>query len=81
MLFRSGLGIFNLIPFPPLDGSKVFGAILPEKIYFGYMKYERYGMLILFILLYSNLLDMPLNWLNETITNGMFSIVKIILRL
>ena len=45
------------------------------------MKYERYGMLILFILLYSNLLDMPLNWLNETITNGMFSIVKIILRL
>ncbi len=80
-ILSTGLGIFNLIPFPPLDGSKVFGAILPEKIYFGYMKYERYGMLILFILLYSNLLDMPLNWLNETITNGMFSIVKIILRL
>lgn len=80
-ILSTGLGIFNLIPFPPLDGSKVFGAILPEKIYFGYMKYERYGMLILFILLYSNLLDMPLNWLNEIITNGMFSIVKIILRL
>lgn len=80
-ILSTGLGIFNLIPFPPLDGSKVFGAILPEKIYFGYMKYERYGMLILFILLYSNLLDIPLNWLNETITNGMFSIVKIILRL
>lgn len=80
-VLSTGLGIFNLIPFPPLDGSKVLGAILPEKIYFGYMKYERYGMLVLFILLYSNLLDMPLNWLNETITNGMFFIVRMILRL
>ena len=46
-----GLGVFNLIPIPPLDGSKVLFSFLPESVYFSYMKYERYGMLILFALL------------------------------
>ncbi len=45
-----GLGIFNLIPIPPLDGSKVLYAILPEKIYFRLLRYERYGMLLLIAL-------------------------------
>ena len=42
-----GLGLFNLIPIPPLDGSKVLGAVLPERQYFAYMRYERYGMYLL----------------------------------
>lgn len=42
-----GLGVFNLIPIPPLDGSRILGLILPEKYYFGYMRYERYGMYVL----------------------------------
>lgn len=46
-----GLGIFNLIPIPPLDGSKVLGAILPSELYFGYMRYERYGFIILILLI------------------------------
>ena len=36
-----GLGIFNLIPIPPLDGSRIITAVLPPKIYFGIMRYER----------------------------------------
>ncbi len=36
-----GLGVFNLIPIPPFDGSRILHAVLPEKIYFGIMKYER----------------------------------------
>ena len=36
-----GLGIFNLIPIPPFDGSRIVHVFLPEKIYFGMMKYER----------------------------------------
>lgn len=36
-----GLGVFNLIPIPPFDGSRILNAILPEKIYFKIMKYER----------------------------------------
>jgi Zn-dependent protease len=42
-----GLGIFNLIPIPPLDGSKVLSAFLPDSIYAHYMRLERHGMIIL----------------------------------
>ena len=47
-----GLGLFNLIPIPPLDGSKVLGALLPDRTYFRLMRYERYGMLVLLALSY-----------------------------
>lgn len=42
-----GIAIFNLIPVPPLDGSRILTATLPPKIYFGIMKYERYIYFIL----------------------------------
>ena len=44
------LGLFNLIPFPPLDGSKVLFALLPDKAYLRLMMLERYGMLVLILL-------------------------------
>ena len=37
-----GLGIFNLLPIPPFDGSRILNVILPPKMYFKIMKYERY---------------------------------------
>ena len=45
-----GLGVFNLVPIPPLDGSKVLAAFLPDRAYFQLMRYERYGMLLLLLL-------------------------------
>lgn len=36
-----GLGVFNLLPLPPFDGSRLLNVLLPEKVYFGVMKYER----------------------------------------
>lgn len=36
-----GLGIFNLIPVPPFDGSRILNIVLPERLYFKVMKYER----------------------------------------
>lgn len=54
------LAVFNLIPIPPLDGSRIICAFLPPKAAFGYMKYERFlslGLLaLLFISPVSNLL-------------------------
>ncbi|MBR3570026.1 MAG: site-2 protease family protein [Oscillibacter sp.] len=50
-LLSLGLGVFNLIPFPPLDGSKVLAAFLPDRLYISWMRYERFGMLVLFAVL------------------------------
>lgn len=45
-----GLGLFNLLPLPPLDGSKVVAVLLPNRAYAVLMRYERYGLIILFAL-------------------------------
>jgi len=78
-VISTGLGVFNLIPFPPLDGSKIVGALLPEEKYFKYMKYERYGQLILFGLLMTNLLDRPLDIAIKGINNIIWGIVNLII--
>ena len=44
------LGLFNLIPFPPLDGSKVLFSFLPDEAYRKLMFLERYGMIVLIVL-------------------------------
>ena len=49
-----GLGLFNLIPIPPLDGSKVAAVLLPERAYETLMRYERYGILLLLLLSFGN---------------------------
>lgn len=56
-----GLGIFNLIPFPPLDGSKILGGILPDRMYYSILRYEFIGMFVLMAALWSGVLDGPLN--------------------
>ena len=47
-----GLGLFNLLPIPPLDGSKVLFSLLPERAYYTLMRYERFGMLALLLLVW-----------------------------
>ena len=45
------LAIFNLIPIPPLDGSRLLTAFLPDRLYHRVMQYERYSFIILIIIL------------------------------
>lgn len=45
-----GLGLFNLLPIPPLDGSKILAVFLPDRAYYKLMRYERYGILVLLLL-------------------------------
>lgn len=51
-LLNLSLCVFNLIPLPPLDGSRIFLVFLPEKLYFGIMKYERIIQIVLLIVLW-----------------------------
>ena len=50
-----GLGLFNLLPLPPLDGSKVLAMFLPDRAYAVWMRYERYGMLVLLALSFADI--------------------------
>lgn len=52
------LAVFNAVPVPPLDGSKILLGVLPRELAFSYMQLERYGMLVLIILLWSGLFDL-----------------------
>ena len=55
-----GLAIFNLIPVPPLDGSKILLSLLPDRGYLTVLRYERYGSLLLFALMALGVLGTPL---------------------
>ena len=61
VLLNISLSIFNLIPIPPFDGSRIAHVFLPPKWYFGIMKYERYIMIALLVLLWIS----PTTWLSN----------------
>lgn len=64
LLYMGGAGIFinivlmilNLLPVPPLDGSRIVSSLLPDKIAWKYNRFENYGILILMILFATGIL-------------------------
>ena len=84
MMFHTmnlSLAIFNLFPIPPLDGSRLALAVLPDKLYFGLMKYEQIIQIVLMLALFSGLLDVPLNFIIGAVSSGMFKIINIFIGL
>lgn len=80
-LVNLSLMIFNLIPFPPLDGFKVAGLFIPKNIYYKVLQYEQYIMLLLMLLCVGNVFSgfigngvaVVFRWL----LNGMSSLFEI----
>ena len=71
------LAVFNLIPIPPFDGSRILFVFLPQRIYFQIMRYERYIFIGIFILVYSGLLDGPLDFLNLRLFNVLYYLAQL----
>ena len=75
------LAVFNLLPIPPLDGSRIFFVLLPNELYFKVMKYEHIIQMILMVALFAGLLNTPLRFLVEGLSDGMFKIIQSVIGL
>lgn len=66
------LAIFNLLPIPPLDGSRIAALFLPERLYFKIMRYENIIFIVLFaVLFFTPILDVPLSFLRSAVYDGL----------
>lgn len=74
-----GLGVFNLIPIPPLDGSKILAGLLPVSIEYKFYKYEQYSYLLLLILLFTNTIDYILGPMFFYAQRAIYFVVSLIL--
>lgn len=75
------LAIFNIIPIPPLDGSKVLFSVMSESAYDKLMRYERYGMVVLVVLVVTGVLSGPLSRAVDAVWDRLISIADLGLKL
>ncbi|MBS6700009.1 MAG: site-2 protease family protein [Clostridiales bacterium] len=70
-MINVNLAVFNLLPIPPLDGSRILGLILPDRLYYKIMQYERIIMLVVLALLFFGVLSWPLSFLSNLVMKGL----------
>jgi Zn-dependent protease len=76
MVLNAGLAVFNLIPISPLDGSKILTIFLPEQAYTWLLTYENLGMFLLVALLFTGMLDGPLEFLRGGLLDAVAAVAR-----
>ncbi|HEX2985568.1 MAG TPA: site-2 protease family protein [Caproiciproducens sp.] len=74
---NTALAVFNLIPIPPLDGSKILGAFLSDKALYNYYRYQNIIVMVSFLILFSGVLDTPLGFLQSVCANGVLWLAQL----
>ena len=77
-ILNASLAVFNLLPIPPLDGSRIAFIFLPVKFYFGIMRYERIIQFAMFALLFLGVFDGILSTVTVALLNGALKLVELI---
>ena len=71
------LAVFNLIPIPPLDGSKILFAFLPDRIVYKVYQNEQVLSIVLIVLIFTGVLTGPLSYLQNILTNWVFHLASL----
>ena len=71
------LAVFNLLPIPPLDGSRILQLLIPAKHYYKFLQYERYVVIVVFILILSGVLSTPLSIISSLFLDLFTSIAEL----
>ena len=71
-----GFAVFNLIPLPPLDGSRILGLVVPDHVYYRLLQYEQYIQIAVMLLLFFGFLTVPLAYARFFVLNGIESLVR-----
>ncbi len=66
------LAVFNLIPLPPLDGSKILGSFLSDRALYNYYRYQNVIVAVAFVVLFTGLLNQPIDWLTKACSAGVY---------
>ena len=72
------LAVFNLVPVPPLDGSRLLFAILPDRYYYKLQQYEQILSIVILVLIITGVLSRPLSFVSGYIYDGFNSLLSLI---
>lgn len=81
VLVNISLAVFNLIPMPPLDGSRIVGAFLSSRALYTYYRYQNIFVMVMFFLLLSGSLSGPLSTAQNFFGNLIFTLARAPFRL
>ncbi len=76
IMINIGLAVFNLIPLPPLDGSRILAAFIPDNIVYKYYQNQNIIMIIVFVLLFTGILSVPLSYIQSILYSAIMNITS-----